>query len=513
MSAPGWLPDEETALCGARRGTPRRRRPLVRRSRTARRARRPARIGAGPGETLPQHSPAAVQLQVDRTLEVEDHDIVTHDVPRQSSCRSCIVTPRVELTGPRSRAARGASLGYRREDESLYLMSPMEIVLGYLGHRDPTAAHRQRRRTSEVLEDIVPGPCCARRVAWRSPGDGTPRWCSRWRRMWRAATACPSRCRSRGCFPACPRRRRAAGRKLVVRHLGLRDWHRVSFTTNSMSSGRSRAPHLSSTASCGRRRRRRHPAGRSRARWIGNRRRGRRRGARRRRPSRRPVGEPRPSIAATAAMASVRRRSAPWPRRRSASDTYGVDGRAADTWLRPAARDDAPGARTRSSSKQPLSSRRACGWSPRRRTLVSAPQSSDPRRARDVDFEPAASPGFVHASPVTAACSGPGDRPAVCARLRPDLLPDEVLARTSKARSRGATWYPTRGVRAAWTRRRVDPTWSTPTSCGDLDQRATPRPTAALLQPAWLAATTGRRCRTGRPRSRWLGMRSTPEAY
>ena len=193
---------------------------------------------------------------------------------------------------------------------------------------------------------------------------------------------------------------------------------------------------------------------------VGDRRRGRRRGAwvsraHRIAPVTRLLRSPRP----LRWRVSVRRsaRCAP-PGARTARAPSRGDGIRL-TWLRPARSRlllatliDAGRAR-----RAACRSRRACGWSrggaPRcsgHATAGSSPSAVRRASCRARCSTPTSSTRW----PATAACSGRGDRTAVLRALAPDLLPDEVLARTSKATFTGATWGATPGSSPPVDRRR-----------------------------------------------------------
>ena len=128
---------------------------------------------------------------------------------------------------------------------------------------------------------------------------------------------------------------------------------------------------------------------------------------------------------------------------------------------------------------------------PQRRTFVLLARN---RRvlARDTGVElssPLLHPEFVGALARDGGMLGRGDRTDVLRCLVPDLLPDAVLTRRSKAEFGGAFWGPrARAFAQNWTGGGVDAALVDPEElrrlwCSD-DHHAL---TSALLQQAWLA--------------------------
>jgi asparagine synthase (glutamine-hydrolysing) len=109
------------------------------------------------------------------------------------------------------------------------------------------------------------------------------------------------------------------------------------------------------------------------------------------------------------------------------------------------------------------------------------------RRGVDVR-SPLLHPEVVHALAREGGRLGPGDRTAVLRHLAGDLLPDAVLARTTKAEFGGAYMAgPTRAFAAEWTGAGVDPALVDRAALRSLWQgEHRLAPTAALLQAAWL---------------------------
>lgn len=165
-------------------------------------------------------------------------------------------------------------------------------------------------------------------------------------------------------------------------------------------------------------------------------------------------------------------------------------------WLRPPARTALLDAIARTEAASPLSFATSVRTVPRRRTQVLLARN---RRvlARSYDVE-VASP-LLHAEVVEGLARsggwlGRGDRTAVLRALVPDLLPDEVLARTSKTVFDGAfQGRHTRTFAQGWDGSGVDTALVDPEELrrwwvGDQGNALT----AALLQTAWLETRTTR---------------------
>ena len=296
-----------------------------------------------------------------------------------------------------------------------------------------------------------------------------------------------------------------------MRHLGLPDWHKRRHPRRARRhrTARSPAPRRPrrDVATADRRR----PPGRSRpCRWIADRRRGRRRGARRAThriaPLARLVRRPRPLRWRRVAPPSCGRAGA---RCGGACATVGAE---PTPWLRPAGRellvaglDDAE-----RDAAAVVRGERAPGAPPahpgarRRATGGSSPSG------HDVDVSsPLLHPDVVaRARPTKAACSGAATARRCCGELVPDLLPDDVLARTSKATFTAATWGDhTREFAARWDGSGVDPDL---VDAEELRRAGSPstgtRSTAALLQRhGWRAASSPARIVDGQS----LTLRST----
>jgi asparagine synthase (glutamine-hydrolysing) len=160
------------------------------------------------------------------------------------------------------------------------------------------------------------------------------------------------------------------------------------------------------------------------------------------------------------------------------------------TWLRPAALESMAEAMAGVEAHQPLSFAASVRMVPRRRTQTFALRN---RRIlagpREVGIRcPLLDPDVVDALARDGGVLGRGDRTTVLRSLVADLLPDAILARTTKAEFGGAYMsVHTRSFAADWSGDGVD---------HDLVDAAELRrlwlsedriaPTAALLQAAWL---------------------------
>ncbi len=160
-------------------------------------------------------------------------------------------------------------------------------------------------------------------------------------------------------------------------------------------------------------------------------------------------------------------------------------------WLRPVAKDALVSALTEVERVQPLSFRASVHLIARRRSpVIGAHNRRILAAQRGVELvSPLLDPDVVRALARDGGVLGRGDRTAVLRRLVPDLLPDAVLARTTKARfTRAFMGAQTRAFATSWTGVGIDP------ELVDAEElrrswlsEAPPAPTAALLQAAWLA--------------------------
>jgi asparagine synthase (glutamine-hydrolysing) len=161
-------------------------------------------------------------------------------------------------------------------------------------------------------------------------------------------------------------------------------------------------------------------------------------------------------------------------------------------WLRPAAREAFLTELANMERDRPLSFAASVRMVPRRRTQVlGARNRRFLARQRSVDYSsPLLHPEFVDALARDGGSLGRGDRTAVLRRLVSDLLPDEVLARTTKASFNGGYMARhTREFAASWSGAGVDAELVDPDELRRGWLNGTPMGlTAAMLQSAWLAS-------------------------
>ena len=154
----------------------------------------------------------------------------------------------------------------------------------------------------------------------------------------------------------------------------------------------------------------------------------------------------------------------------------------------------------RTERRSPISFAASVRMVPTRRTQVLSAQNLRILGERwGVDFSsPLLHPEFVHALARDGGVLGRGDRTAVLRALVHDLLPDDVLARTSKATF--TTCYMARHTRefaAAWTGDGVDHELVDADELRRIWLSERPvAPTASLLQAAWLATHGGKSGKT-----------------
>jgi hypothetical protein len=147
---------------------------------------------------------------------------------------------------------------------------------------------------------------------------------------------------------------------------------------------------------------------------------------------------------------------------------------------------------TREERDRPLSWAASLRMVPRKRKQVLAARN---RRllaapARVEVTSPLLHPDFIDALARRGGVLGPGDRTAALRDLVQDLLPDEVLARTSKGLyTRCYMGRPTCEFAAHWSGEGVDHELVDADELTRLWASGTPAaPTTALLQAAWLAS-------------------------
>jgi asparagine synthase (glutamine-hydrolysing) len=169
----------------------------------------------------------------------------------------------------------------------------------------------------------------------------------------------------------------------------------------------------------------------------------------------------------------------------------------ATPWLRPAGRDVLVSALDEADRPQPRSFATSVRLVPRQRHHVLLARNRRYQARRwDVDISsPLVHPDVVEALAAQGGFLGPGDRTASLRALVPDLLPDEVLARTNKAVFTNCYMARyTQEFAAEWDGTGVDPDFVDAEALREHwigDQRHVL--TAALLQQAWLASVSNPR--------------------
>jgi asparagine synthase (glutamine-hydrolysing) len=383
-------------------------------------------------------------------------------------------------------------------DDSLYLMSPMEVVLGsVLGWEGtlppPTRSIENPRR---VLEDVV-------REALLRPPCGVAFSGGRDSSVVLAVAAhvarregLPEPVPVTRVFPGVVEAEESSWQELVVRHLGLADWHRIVIFDDLDFVGPIAAEHLVQHGIV----------------WP---------------PA---IGADVPLVKAVeggsildgeggddmlgdsmhriAPLSRLRRSPRPlrWDRIRRALGalapapvrTRHIRQRAADEprlWLRPSARDAMLDAFAETEGGRPLSFAASVRVFPRLRAQLLAARNRRilaGRRAVDLS-SPFLDADFVHAMARHGKVFGPGDRTGVLRLLVPDLLPDDLLTRVSKARFN--TCYMARHTREfaeSWEGDGLDPALVDWAELRGEWLSEWPHPaTSALLQAAWLATTAG----------------------
>ena len=170
---------------------------------------------------------------------------------------------------------------------------------------------------------------------------------------------------------------------------------------------------------------------------------------------------------------------------------FARSGKPAHTWLTPSAEAASRWAEARELAAEPLRwDRRVAWWQARR--YLSLSQHYDDLLAGDAAvtmLHPLLDPVFLASLAHTGGTLGPGDRTTVMRMLLSDLLPDEVLSRSSKAGFNASFFHRhSREFVARWDGSGVDRDLVDPVRL-----RATwtgPRPSngaASLLQATWLA--------------------------
>jgi asparagine synthase (glutamine-hydrolysing) len=165
--------------------------------------------------------------------------------------------------------------------------------------------------------------------------------------------------------------------------------------------------------------------------------------------------------------------------------------------LRPAAKEAFLRALADTERESPLSFAASVRTVPVRRSqFLAARNRQILARKQDVEFtSPLLHPDVVHALARDGGVLGRGDRTAVLRCLASDLLPDEVLTRSSKASFNGChvARY-TREFAESWTGAGVDPEFVDPAELRRGWLAGVPMGlTMGLLQTAWLANNPGPR--------------------
>ena len=161
------------------------------------------------------------------------------------------------------------------------------------------------------------------------------------------------------------------------------------------------------------------------------------------------------------------------------------------TWLRPAASEPLLLAVERTEAERPLAFAASVRMVPLRRTQVLGGRNRRIlAKGRGVQFSsPLLHPDVVNALAREGGMLGKGDRTRVLRGMASDLLPEEVLARTHKAVfTRCYMGRPTREFAADWSGEGVDAELVDPQELRRLWlTESPPATTAALLQSAWLS--------------------------
>jgi hypothetical protein len=380
-------------------------------------------------------------------------------------------------------------------DDELYLMSPMEIVFGYLlGHTgslpppaDGSATPRQA--LERVVRTALERPPCG--VAFSGGRDSSAVLAIAVHVARRDGL--PEPVAMTRVFPEVGEAAEREWQETVVRHLGLRDWHRTVIHDELDVVGPLAAEHLVAHGVV----------------WpptiTGD----------------RPVvdavpggsvidGEGGDEVLGVAAHRMARltpllRHPRPlrWRRLRSALGALAPAGVRASherrgwgeqpfPWLRPAGRQALFDRLDQAERELPLSFATSVRMVPRRRSQVLSRHNRRLlARRRDVDLSsPLLHPDFVQAVARDGGLLGKGDRTTALRALVPDLLPDAVLARTSKAVfTRCYMGFHTRAFAEQWTGEGVDPALVDPQELKRSWMSDDPiAPSAALLQQAWIAA-------------------------
>jgi asparagine synthetase B (glutamine-hydrolysing) len=379
-------------------------------------------------------------------------------------------------------------------DDSLYLMTPLEIAWGYVpGHAEPlprpaTGSAGPREALEQVVGAALRHPPCG--VAFSGGRDSSA--------VLAIAThvarreGLPDPLPITRVFPDAPAAEEDQWQELVVGHLGLTDWQRVLIHDELDVVGPLAAAHLVEHGVV-------WPPmihadlplleslrggslidGEGGDEVLGV-------AAHRVAPLTRLVRYPRPVrrnrvSSALLALAPARQRASRAERRLRTQPL---------AWLTPAAREPLIHSLVAVQASQPLSFRDSVRMVPARRTQTLMSRNRRVLAARHgVEVSsPLLDSGVVHALAEDGGMLGRGDRTAVLRSLVADLLPDAVLARTGKATFGEAYMGPgTRDFAAHWTGGGIDPRLVNPEELRRiwLSEEGNAL-TAALVQAAWLA--------------------------
>jgi hypothetical protein len=454
-------------------------------------------LGARRRQALPEHPPTSVQLEVDGTFEIEDDDFVARNVPGEPGLPEAHdYLPRVTAgTRPGDCSCELLRLPpVSGDDGSLYVMSPIEIVFGaVLGHVGSSPASSSplsdpRAALEHVVREALLRPPCG--VAFSGGRDSSVVLAVATHVARRDGLAEPIPLTK--VFTDVPSAEESNWQELVIRHLRLSDWELVSIddeldlvgplaTANLVEHGVVWPPMIHGDV----------PVlerlgagslidGEGGDEVFGV-------AAHRIAPVTRLLRAPRPLQwrrvrRALGALAPVRLRARHVVRQLNDRPM---------PWLRPAALAALGADLVELERETPLSFPASLRLVPRRRAQVLGARNRRRfARLHGVDVSsPLLHPDVVDALARRGGIVGPGDRSAVLRALFPDLLPDSVLGRTSKATFNAAFWgRHTRHFAEGWSGGGVDAELVDPDVLRSVWISEQRQPiTAALLQQAWLS--------------------------
>ncbi len=394
----------------------------------------------------------------------------------------------------------------RVSDSPLYVMQPVEVLCGYVfGYAtpEPSDSGHTDADPRQVLEEIVRrallrAPCG---VAFSGGRDSST--------VLAVAThvarrdGLPEPIPITRVFPGVPGAEELEWQELVIRHLGLDNWHRVELTDELDLIGELAAPRLLEHGVSW------PPTGHGDIPLL---------------EPLSPGGSLLDGEGGDVVLGVTAHRVAPvttllrsprplrWSRLRSAGGALAPTRIRAShitrgyhdkgfSWLRPEVEDALVRFLGSSAAAEPLSFAASVRMAPHTRSdTLWAHNRQFFADQRGVRFtSPLLDPRFVEALARDGGWLGRGDRAAVLRRLVPDLLPDAILTRTSKASFGGAFLArPTREFAARWTGEGLDANLVDPDELRRIWQRGEGSfLVAALLQTAWLA-TEGAALRSSR---------------